>query len=299
MKVSIIGAGRVGSTTAFILMERGLCSEIALVDVMGERADGEALDLTHGVSAVKEDVLLSGSSDYSITKDSDVVVVTAGIPRKPGETRLDLAQKNIGVIEGITESVLAHNRDCVILMVSNPVDLMALTAYMKSGMPNERVFGLGTMLDSIRFRSMIAIEYKVKPSAVDAMILGEHGDTMFPAYSGVRINGKPVGFDKRLERVFQEVRDSAAKVIKEKGATYYAPALAAAEVVEALSSKSARVLPTSVYHSTYGVYISVPTEVSKGGATPIECNLSDEESVLFRKSAETLSEWASKLGLKK
>jgi len=297
MKITIVGAGRVGSTSAYMLLERALADEILLLDIAGERAAGEALDLTQGLSGMGVDAKVEGSADYADSADSDIIVVTAGIPRKPGDTRLDLAEKNKGLVEKMTDGLMEHNKNPVLLMVSNPVDLMTLIAYRRSGLKSARCFGLGTMLDSIRYRSLLAKTFDVPVKQVEAWILGEHGDSMFPATSLLRMPGKDTIAREDLDGVFPATRDGAAKVIKWKGGTFYAPAVAVAEVVEALVDDSEALLPVSVYQEELGVCISVPSRVNAGGAHPQKLELSEGEMESFNKSVATLKDWASKAGI--
>ena len=224
MKVSIIGAGRVGATAAFLLIERGLCEELVIVDVNRDKAVGEAMDLKHG-SAAQKRVRVIGTDNYALVKNSNITVITAGIPRKSDESRLDLAKKNAELIKEITRNVVAHTSG-MILVVSNPVDLMTYLAVKESGLNERKIFGLGTMLDTLRFKSILTDLYL---DSDDVYIIGEHGDSMVPVLSGV----KDIDMDKYLNLI-EGVRRVAADVIRLKGATFYAPAVAIVEVVEAI-----------------------------------------------------------------
>jgi len=292
MKITILGAGRVGSTAAYLLMEKGLADEIVLIDIEKDKVEGESLDLAQCVSGLKEDVKVTGSDDYADSADSDIVIVTAGVPRKPGDTRLDLMKKNAGIIKKIVEDVMAHNDNPIILVVSNPVDVMTYIAYMESGLPKERVFGLGTMLDTIRLRSAVAADFGVDSNTVEVFMLGEHGDSMFPQFGEATIGGTPIlkvagASPDRLKKIFQFVRDSAEEVIRKKGGTFYAPGYSIAVVVEALVYKGS-VLPASVYNEEWGVCVSVPCKISTRGAMPLPPKLSDKEKKLMDESIAVL-----------
>lgn len=293
MKISIIGAGRVGSTTAFLLMERKLCDEIALVDILGERVEGEALDLKHCTSATGS-IKISGSDSYEITKGSDIVVITAGLPRKPGETRLDLANKNVKIVKDVVKNIREFNDDCLLFVISNPVDLMTYVTFKHSGFGSEKVFGLGTMLDTMRLRSTMAEELQLNPTSLDILMLGEHGDSMFPYFSMAKANGESLTEKygrERLDEIFQKVRDSAAQVIKKKGATFYAPAMAAAEVIECIVKNREEVLPLSNYLDDNDVYVSTPTHVGIDGTSKVDFTLSGEEKEKLDNSMSILRKY--------
>ncbi|RMF90040.1 MAG: malate dehydrogenase [Methanobacteriota archaeon] len=285
MKISVIGAGRVGSTAAFLLVERGLCDELVLVDVNKDRAVGEAMDLKHGASATHR-VRVIGTDDYSLTKNSDITIITAGIPRKPGESRLDLAKKNADIIKDITKKLVKYTNG-IFLVVSNPVDIMAYLVYKESGINERRVFGLGTMLDTLRFRSILADLYLATD---DVYIIGEHGDSMLPVLSWV----KEIDKDKYLN-LFEGVRKAAADVIRLKGATFYAPAVAIAEVVESIVKDKKRNMPLSVYHDEFDIYISNIVSVGRDGVRKSDVRLNAEEKERFLKSVRIIEKEIKKL----
>ncbi|MFH1789108.1 MAG: malate dehydrogenase [Candidatus Altiarchaeota archaeon] len=302
MKVTIIGAGRVGSTTAFCLMERGLAQNICLVDVAGERARGEGLDLMHCSSSLARNVSVSGSDDYAIAKGSDIVVITAGIPRKPGDTRLDLLKKNTGIMKDITGELAQHCEDPILLVVSNPVDVMTYVAYKTSKLDHKRVFGLGTMLDTLRFRSLMVEKLNLPPQDVSTLMLGEHGDSMFPVYSQTFIRQKTVEESGILGRedfygIADYVRESAAEVIKLKGATYYAPAVAVCEVVDSVVGDKKRILPVSVYSQEHDIYVSTLAKVGAFGVQYVDTRFNDEERESFAKSVGVLKNACAQTGV--
>lgn len=270
MKISIIGCGRVGTTTAYAVMLKGLAKELVLVDVNTDRAIGEGLDLNHGTAELENIKISSG--DYSQIAGSDIVIVTAGIPRKPGETRLDLASKNLNVIRDIVEQIKKYAPESFLLMVSNPVDVMTHLA-SKVFCPNKnKVLGLGNVLDQLRFRSLIGKEIGVHPRKVDAMIVGEHGDSMVVLDESITVSGMPLEKYKmidrdRMDRIIHETKYGGAKVIALKGGTYYAVAIAICQVIEAISYDSLEILPVCFpqIHNGKEVTFSYPAIMGKNG----------------------------------
>ncbi len=285
MKVSIIGAGRVGATAAFLLVERGLCEELVIVDVNRDKAVGEAMDLKHGTT-VQHRVKVIGTDDYALVKNSAITVITAGIPRKSDESRLDLAKKNAELIKEITRNIVAHTSG-MILVVSNPVDLMTYLAVKESELNERKVFGLGTMLDTLRFKSILADLYL---DSKDVFIIGEHGDSMVPVLSGV----KDIDMDKYLNLI-EGVRKVAADVIRLKGATFYAPAVAIVEVVEAIVKDKKQTMPISVYHDEYDICISNLVSVGCDGIRRSDIRLSSDEKERFLKSVRIIEKEIKKL----
>jgi|Deesub1362B_J571_1020462.scaffolds.fasta_scaffold16796_2 malate/lactate dehydrogenase len=281
MKVSIIGgAGRVGSTAAYTLVNLGLVDEIYLLDIAKERAAGEALDITHSLSGMNSDVVVEGGDDYSRVEGSDVVMITAGVPRKPGMSRLDLRHKNVGIIRDVVRNVVAECKDALLFVVSNPVDVLTYYAWQESGLDKERVFGLGTLLDTLRLKSMLkkrlGIDYEE-----EAYIFGEHGDSMLPVF---RLRGNHPR--EELMRVFDEVREGAAKVIETKGATWFAPAVAIAKVIEAV--RQGGVYPVSTFIEEHQLYLGYLAEISSNGVRSVDFELTEEEAHLFQRSVETV-----------
>ncbi|HEX4128445.1 MAG TPA: lactate/malate dehydrogenase family protein [Pirellulales bacterium] len=276
MKVSIIGgAGLVGSCTAFALQMGRVVGEIALLDVNAEAVAGQALDLLHGASVMADQRIVSGG--YEHVKDSDVICITAGLRRKPDESRLDLINRNVDLFVGILSEIgkVGYRRDAVVLVVSNPVDVLTYLAAQRLDLPPKQVLGLGTQLDTIRFRSLIAEKLDAPPTQVSALILGEHGDSMVPIWSSATIAGLPLekfpGWTANLAtELFTRTKGSGAEVIKKKGGAGFAVGLAIQEVIETIALDRDRVLPvSSVQSGCYGlrdVAISVPTVVGRAGA---------------------------------
>jgi L-lactate dehydrogenase len=308
MRVAIIGgAGRVGATAAFALQALGLGRELILVDVMTEAAEGEALDLRHGAAgAVTAQHLASGGLD--LAAGADLVIVTAGLRRKPDETRLQLIGRNTALFKEILSSLravhLAHG--ALLLVVTNPVDILTHLATTNSGLPAERVIGLGTVLDTLRFRSLLGERLGVDPTQVDALILGEHGDSMVPIWSSATVAGVPLASltdadPAVLGEAFEQTRKAGAEVIRLKGGAGYAVALAIAQVVAAIAHDAHALLPVStLQHGVLGISdicLSLPTIIGRAGVQRVvEPAVSDDEAAALRKSAEVLKATLAEVG---
>jgi L-lactate dehydrogenase len=299
MKVSIIGGGGlVGSCTAFALQTGKIVREIALVDANAELADGQALDLAHGASLMADQVISAGGYEHIPT--SDVICITAGLRRKPDESRLDLVNRNVDLFLGILAEIrrARHKPDATLLVVSNPVDVLTQLAAGGLDLPPARVLGLGTQLDTVRFRSLIAQRLEVAPTQVKALILGEHGDSMVPVWSSATVAGLPLekfpGWNAHVAgEVFARTKGSGAEVIKKKGGAGFAVGLAIAEVIEAIALDRRAILPvSSVQRGCYGirdVALSVPTVVGAGGVMAThEIELWPKELQALRTSGQVL-----------
>lgn len=301
MKVSIVGgAGRVGSCAAFALQLGGLASEVVLVDVNREGAAGEALDLLHGAAMTSPCRFRSGG--YEAVEGSDLVLITAGLRRRPDESRLALIDRNTRLFLEILDQVrrVALPPEALLFVVTNPVDILTRLAVERSGFPPRRVFGLGTVLDTLRFRSLLADHLGVDPRQVRALILGEHGASMVPIWSTATVDGVPLtslpGYDPAAaRRLFERTRDGGAEVIRLKGGAGYAVGVAIAEVVRAVAWDSGAVLPVSTLQTgAFGlreVCLSLPTPVGRGGVgQPLEIALWPREVAALQKSADSLRE---------
>ncbi|MBI2175976.1 L-lactate dehydrogenase [Candidatus Woesearchaeota archaeon] len=298
-KVAIVGAGYVGATAAYALMIEGIASEIALIDVNRQKAEGEALDLKHGLQFVSTSKITFGN-DYKLCKGADVVVVCAGAHQQKGETRLDLIGKNAAIFRQIIPKIAKNNPDCILLIVANPVDALTYLALKYSHFPKERVIGSGTLLDTARLRYWLSQHFKVSPAHIHAFILGEHGDTEFPVWSAANISGKPLREfpeynAKLLQEVFKKTKESAYEVISKKGATYYAIGLAICQIVRAILSDRNDVFPVSTlvkrYYGVNNTCLSIPCVInSKGAARQIKLTLNRQEQALLRKSAKVLKD---------
>lgn len=308
-KVTIIGAGLVGSTTAFALMAGGTVSEIAMIDLDKKRLAGEVMDLNHGISFVPPVNIYEGS--YEDCADSNIVIVTAGVGQRPGETRIDLLKRNIEVFKQIVPRIVENNKEGIILVVTNPVDILTYATLKLSGLPDNQVIGSGTVLDSARLKYLLSANCNIASQNVDAYIIGEHGDTELPAWSLTNIAGTPIeNFcqfcrgncrPEHKERIFEEAKNSAYKIIEGKGATYYAVALAVRRIVEAILRNDNSILPVSSimkgYYGVEDVCLSLPSIVNdKGIERVLELPLSDKEIELFRHSANTLKESLREIG---
>jgi L-lactate dehydrogenase len=299
MKVSIIGgAGLVGSCTAFALQMGRVVREIALLDVNAEAVGGQALDLLHGASVMADQRIVSGG--YEHIPSTDLICITAGLRRKPDESRLDLINRNVDLFVGILAEIsrVGYKKDAVVLVVSNPVDVLTYLAADRLDLPKSQVIGLGTQLDTIRFRSLIAEKLNAPPTQVGALILGEHGDSMVPVWSSATIAGLPLekypGWNARLaDELFTRTKGSGAEVIKKKGGAGFAVGLAIQEVIETIALDRQRVLPvSSVQNGCYGirdVALSVPTVVGRKGIVAThEIELWPKEVQALRKSGQVL-----------
>lgn len=302
-KVAIIGCGFVGSASAFALLESGLFSEIVLIDANKDKAEGEALDIAHGAPFARPTKIYAG--DYKDISDASIVIVTAGAGQKPGETRLDLVKKNVGIFKSVIPSITEYNKDGILLIVANPVDVLTYAAAKISGFPENRVFGSGTVLDTARFKYLLGEHLEVDSRAVHAFIIGEHGDSEIAAWSSANVSGIPVNdfcemrghFEhaKSMERIAEEVKNSAYEIIEKKGATYYGIAMSVKRICEAIVRDEKSILPiSSIQHNNYGisdVALSMPAIVGRDG---VECTvpyeLSKKEVEALQESAKTLKE---------
>lgn len=308
-KVTIIGAGFVGSTIAYALMLGGTTSEIAIIDLDEKRLAGEVMDLNHGAVFVPPVKIYAGT--YEDCKDSNIVIITAGVGQRPGETRIHLLKRNIDVLRNIVPKIVEQNDKCVILVVTNPVDILTYATLKISGSPPSQVIGSGTVLDSARFKYLISQHCNVGPGNVHAYIIGEHGDTAVPAWSITNIASMPIedycpicgkGCERDCrEGIFENVKNAAYQIIEGKGATYYAVGLAIRRIVEAILRNENSVLPVSSYmNGQYGVEdvcISLPTIVNEQGIEKVlELPLKQEEIKGFQHSAKVIRQSLDELG---
>ena len=301
MKVTIIGGGGlVGSCAAFALQTGGLVRQIALLDANAEAAAGQALDLLHGSSVAADQIICAGG--YEHVADSDCICITAGMRRKPDESRLDLINRNVELFLGVLAEIgkVGHRPDAVVLVVSNPVDVLTQLAAQKLDLPPGQVIGLGTVLDSIRFCSLIAAKLSVPPTQVSALVLGEHGDSMVPVWSGATVAGLPVdkfpGWSPMMAgEIVTQTRTAGAEVIKRKGGAGFAVGLAIREVVHALARDGGRILPvSSVQNGAYdirGVAMSLPTLLGRQGVQTVRAiELWPKEIQALRTSANVIAQ---------
>jgi len=306
MKVTVIGGGgRVGSNAAFALQCAGLVAEIQILDANKDMADGEALDLLHGSAFAGDQKIYSG--DYNRAADSDMFVITAGLRRKPDESRLDLINRNVALFVGILDSIKSAGlrKDAHIFVVSNPVDILTHLAGQRLGLPWQQVYGLGTMLDTSRFSSLIADELKLAPTQVKALILGEHGDSMIPVWSSATVNGLPLGGIPECSpsfqnAVFERTKGSGAEVIKRKGGAGWAVGIAIRDVVHAVLLNKKTLLPvSSLIQGAYDIRdicLSVPSVVGRKGVEKhVEIKLWPKELMGLQASSRALKDTFNKV----
>jgi malate dehydrogenase len=297
-KVTVVGAGKYGSTTVQRLAEKGICDEVVMTDIVEGLPQGLALDMNQSRPIEGFETRVVGSNGYEETAGSDVVVITAGVPRKPGMSRMDLLETNAKIVGDVTREVVDASPDAVLIVVSNPLDEMTALAAEVSGSPRDRVMGQAGMLDTARFKHFLAEDLGTSPSRVEAMTLGSHGDTMVPVPSMVKVDGKPlteVADAATIQRLVQRTRDGGAEVVAllKSGSAYYAPSSAAAAMVEAVLGDTGEVMPVCAWvtgqYGIDGVYLGVPARLGRGGvAEVVELPLTDGELADLREAAEAV-----------
>ena len=297
-KVTVVGAGMVGATTAQYLAAKNI-ADVVLVDSVEDMPQGKALDLAQAGPVIGYGVQVVGANDYEATAGSDVVVITSGSPRKPGMSRDDLLRINKNIVQSVTQEAVKHSPEAVIIVVTNPLDAMCHAALEQSGFPSERVLGQAGVLDSARFRTFIAMELDVSPKDVNAFVLGGHGDTMVPLPRYSTVAGIPITrwiSAERIEEIVDRTRDGGGEIVRLLGTSaYYAPAASTTEMVEAVLLDQNRILPCSTYLTgQFGIkdlYVGVPIKIGAGGVKEIiEIELTDEEEAQLKKSADSVRE---------
>lgn len=298
VRVTVVGAGNVGSNTARRIAEQDLADEVVMIDIVEGLPQGLALDINQSAAVERFETRLVGTNDYADTADSDVVVITAGLPRQPGMSRMDLLDKNAGIVSEVTERIAAQSPGTIVIVVSNPLDEMTYLAAVVSGFPKERVMGMAGVLDSARLRFFIAERLGVAPASVDAITLGSHGDQMVALPRHATVGGKPLPElvdETTLEELFQRTRDAGAEIVAhlKKGSAFYAPSTSAAAMVNAILGDTGEVLPTCAWTTgQYGisdVYLGVPAKLGRGGVTDIvELELNDGELTQLKEAAEAI-----------
>ncbi|HTC47856.1 MAG TPA: malate dehydrogenase [Candidatus Aquilonibacter sp.] len=305
-KVTIVGSGNVGATAAHWIAAKEL-ADVVLIDIIEGVPQGKGLDLLEAMPIEKRDSYISGTNDYRDTANSDIVVITAGIPRKPGMSRDDLLNTNYKIMSAVVGEVVKNSPNCILIIVSNPLDAMAQAAFKLSGFPRERVIGMAGVLDSARFRAFIADELKVSVENVTAFVLGGHGDTMVPLPRYSTVAGIPITelIEKsKLDAIVQRTRDGGAEIVKylKTGSAYYAPSAAATEMVEAILKDKKKILPCAAYlqgeYGIHGLYVGVPCKLgAKGLEQIIEIKLTLEEKAGLDKSAAAVKELCGVIGV--
>ncbi|CCY67891.1 l-lactate dehydrogenase [Clostridium sp. CAG:678] len=307
-KVAIVGVGMVGMSFAYAMLNQNICDELCLIDINKERAEGEAMDLSHGLPFAPSSMKIY-SGDYTDCTDMDMIVICAGVPQLEGETRRDLLQKNYKVFKTIVKPIVENGFNGVFLVASNPVDVMTKAVLDLSGFPPERVIGSGTSLDTARLRYMIGDYFKVNPRNIHAYVMGEHGDSEFVAWSSAMISVLPIKeLDSHTDQIMNEldeiavnVRDSAYKIIKAKKATYYGIGMVLARLTRAILNDENSIFTISAYlngeYSESGFYIGVPALINRNGVRKIlEIPLDESEKKRFKDSAKVIKEMLDEIG---
>src|SRR5437867_10144469 len=296
MRVTVVGSGFVGATAAMRIVQKGLADDVVLIDIIEGLPQGLALDMRESAPIEAFEPAIRGTNDYADTGDSDVVVITAGLPRQPGMSRMDLLDKNAGIIRDVVGRVAEHSPNAILIVVTNPLDEMTFVASEVSGFPKERVMGMAGVLDSSRLRYFIAEALGVSSASVEAMTLGSHGEAMVPLPRQATVEGRPLKElvdEATLERLYQRTRDAGAEIVAllKKGSAYYAPSAAIAQMVNAIAGDAKEVLPVCAWctgqYAISDVYVGVPARLGRSGVEEIvELDLNDDELAALRQAAE-------------
>jgi len=301
-KITVVGAGNVGATTAQRIFDKGH-SDVVLVDIVDGLPQGKALDIQESGPISSSDAQIIGSNDYKETANSDIVVITSGIARKPGMSRDDLLLTNMKIVSQVVQEIVSLSPNSILIPVTNPLDAMAYQAYKISGFPSNRVVGMAGILDTSRFRTFISQELSVSVSSISTYVLGGHGDTMVPLIGQTIVGGKPIAeliAEERLEQIVQRARDGGAEIVNylKTGSAYYAPSASVVQMVESILFDKNEVLPCTAYlqgeYGASGVYAGVPVVLGQNGVERIiEFQLTEKEKTLFEKSVDSVRELIS------
>jgi malate dehydrogenase len=296
-KITVVGAGMVGGTLAQRLAEKNF-AEIALIDIIGDLARGKALDIAQSAPIMGYDINIQGGDSWELAQNSDIVIVTAGVPRKPGMSREELLEINFKIVKDASEKIKKFCPNSIVIVVSNPLDAMTYTAYKITGFPKNRIMGMAGVLDTARFRAFLAMELGISPKDINAFVLGSHGDTMVPVLSYTQVGGVPVEKllpKEKLEKIIERTRNAGAEIVSllKTGSAYYAPSAAVLEMVEAIVFDRKRILPCCVLcegeYGINGIFVGVPVILGKSGAEKIvEFELKEEEMKALKRSAEVV-----------
>jgi len=299
-KVSIVGCGKVGMTTAYAILLQGVVNELVLFNRTLDRIKGEELDLEHGITFL-DHAKITATNDYADLAGSDIIIYTAGCSQKPGETRLDLVDNNIAILQKILPQIIRYVPDAILLIVANPVDILTYKAYLMANWPKGKIFGSGTTLDTSRFKFHLSESLHVNPQSIHAYILGEHGDSSFPVISSASVGGQPLtsfpNFSaEKAMAAYQKTRDAAYKIIEAKGSTHYGIASVSSRLTKAILRDEKIIFPVSIplhhYHEQNGIALSVPCVIGRAGVEEIiEIKLSWEEKQKLEKSANILKSY--------
>ena len=298
MKVAIIGSGMVGASTAYRLIECETVDEVVLLDIVEGMPQGKGLDMAESAPVLKSDVKITGSNDYSEMEGADIIVNTAGIPRKPGMTRMDLLKTNININinKDVTANIVKYAPDSMILVVANPLDIMTYAAWKLSGFETNKVFGMAGILDTARYRAFIAMELGVSVEDINAILMGGHGDTMVPLPRFTTISGIPLSHflpKEKIDAIIERTRKGGGEIVSllKTGSAYYAPSAAVAQMIDAITKNKKRILPVCAHlNGEYGlkdIFVGVPAILGRNGVEKvIELDLTDDEKGLLKKSAD-------------
>jgi malate dehydrogenase len=305
-KITVVGAGHVGATSAQRLAELELAREVVLIDVVEGIPQGKALDQWESAPVEGFDTRLTGATDYAAAEGSEIVIVTAGVARKPGMSRDDLLKTNAGIVRAVSAEIARVAPESIIIMVSNPLDVMSYVAMETTGFPRERVLGMAGVLDTARYRSFIGMELDVSVEDIQALVLGGHGDTMVPLVSYTSVSGIPLGQllpKDRIEALIERTRNGGAEIVSflKTGSAYYAPSSAAVQMAEAIAKDKRRILPCAAYlegeYGQEGIFLGVPCKLGAGGLLGVvEVELTDQERFELEKSAESVRSTMAALG---
>lgn len=293
-KVTVVGAGNVGATCANVLAHKDVVKEVVLLDIKGDLARGKALDSWQQAPVDYYSTSITGTEDYSLTADSDIVVITAGIPRRPGMSRDDLISTNAKIVTAVTKSIMEYSKNPIIIVVSNPLDVMTYAAYEASGLPSSQVFGMAGILDTARYRAFLATELQVSPKDIQAVLMGGHGDTMVPLPRYTTVSGIPVTElidDDKLDAIVERTKKGGGELVKLMGTSaWYAPGAAAAQMVETIVRDENRIFPCCArLDGEYGlsdIFLGVPVKLGKSGIVQtLELALNEDEKALLDDSA--------------
>lgn len=307
MKITVIGAGNVGATTAQRIVDKELANECVLVDIVEGLPQGKALDMWESTPCEGSDCHIIGTNTYEDTAKSDIIVITAGLARRPGMSRDDLLAKNVEIVKGVTEQAMKYSNNPILIVVSNPLDAMVYTAQKVSGLAHQRVFGMAGVLDTARYRSFIALELQVSTKDIQALVLGGHGDTMVPLPRYTMVGGIPLTellSKERIDAIVERTRKGGGEIVSllKTGSAYYATSAAVLEMVESVVKDKKRVLPCAAYlQGEYGyrdIYMGVPIKIGKAGVEKIfELKLNSEEQAMLENSAQAVRDLIAKIKL--
>lgn len=307
MKITVIGAGNVGSTTAKLIADKKLCDELVLLDILEDIPQGKALDILESCSLEYSDVKVIGTNNYDVTSNSDIIIITAGVARKPGMNRDDLQSINAEIVKNCTESSVKKSPNAIIIVVSNPLDVMTYLAYKTSGFPKQRVIGMAGILDSARLKTFLAKELDVSIEDINCIVLGGHGDHMVPLTKHSSIAGISIAeliSDDKLDKIIEKTRNGGIEIVNKlkTGGAYNAPASAVTQMIETIVKDRKRILPCSAYldgeYGLHNIFCGVPVKLSRNGIEQIiQIKLTGDEQLAFNKSAEKIKNNIAKLNI--